>query len=109
MHACMEATGNYSEALAFYLFDAGHQVSIINPAVINASAQSHLSHTRTDKVDATLIAQFCQERKPLCRATPQILSSRSNLRSEKGEESSCSTEGVCVKASGCHRLLPTNS
>ena len=64
VHACMEATGTYGEALAIYLFDAGHQVSIINPAVIKAYAQSHLSRTKTDKVDATLIARFCAERKP---------------------------------------------
>lgn len=62
--ACMEATGTYGEALALYLFEAGHTVSIINPAVIKAYAQSHLSRTKTDKVDATLIARFCQERKP---------------------------------------------
>jgi transposase len=62
--ACMEATGTYGEALATYLFDTGHQVSIINPAIIKAYAQSHLSRTKTDKVDATLIARFCQERKP---------------------------------------------
>jgi transposase len=64
VHACMEATGTYGEALAIYLFDTGHRVSIINPAVIKAYAQSHLSRTKTDKVDATLIARFCQERKP---------------------------------------------
>lgn len=64
VHACMEATGTYGEALATYLFDAGHRVSIINPAVIKAYAQSHLSRTKTDKVDATLIARFCQERHP---------------------------------------------
>lgn len=63
-HACMEATGTYGEALATYLFDAGHRVSIINPAIIKAYAQSRLSRTKTDKADATLIAQFCQERKP---------------------------------------------
>ena len=64
VHACLEATGTYGEALALYLCEAGHQVSIINPAVIKAYAQSHLSRTKTDKVDATLIARFCQERKP---------------------------------------------
>jgi transposase len=63
-HLCMEATGTYGEALATYLFDAGHLVSVINPAIIKAYAQSHLSRTKTDKVDATLIARFCQERKP---------------------------------------------
>ena len=64
VHAWMEATGTYGEALATYLFDAGHRVSIINPAVIKAYAQSRLSRTKTDKADATLIAQFCQEREP---------------------------------------------
>jgi len=64
VHACMEATGTYSEALATYLSDAGHVVSVVNPAAIKAYAQSQLSRTKTDKADATLIAQFCQERKP---------------------------------------------
>lgn len=64
VHACLEATGTYGEALALYLFEAGHTVSIINPAIIKAYAQSHLSRTKTDKVDATLIARFCQEREP---------------------------------------------
>lgn len=64
VHACMEATGTYGQALATYLFDSGHVVSVINPAIIKAYAQSHLSRAKTDKVDATLIARFCQERKP---------------------------------------------
>jgi transposase len=64
VHACMEATGTYGEALATYLFEAGHRVSIINPAIIKAYAQSRLSRTKTDKADATLIAQFCLERDP---------------------------------------------
>jgi transposase len=63
-HACMEATGTYGEALATYLHDAGHVVSIVNPARIKAYAQSRLSRTKTDRADATLIAQFCAERKP---------------------------------------------
>jgi transposase len=63
-HLCMEATGTYGEALATHLFDAGHVVSVVNPAIIKAYTQSHLSRTKTDKADATLIARFCQERKP---------------------------------------------
>jgi transposase len=42
MHACMEATGTYGEALALHLHEAGHVVSIINPAMIKAYAQSYL-------------------------------------------------------------------
>lgn len=63
-HACLEATGTYGEALATYLHEAGHVVSVVNPALIKAYAQSHLSRAKTDKADATLIARFCAERHP---------------------------------------------
>jgi transposase len=42
-HLCMEATGTYGETLATSLFDSGHMVSVVNPAIIKAYAQSHLS------------------------------------------------------------------
>ena len=63
-HACLEATGTYGDALAAYLHAAGHVVSVVNPAAIKAYAQSHLSRTKTDRVDAELIAGFCAERRP---------------------------------------------
>lgn len=63
-HACLEATGTYSEALATFLHEAGHVVSVVNPAQIKAYAQSRLSRAKTDKADAALIAQFCAERRP---------------------------------------------
>jgi transposase len=64
VHACMEATGTYGDALAAYLHGAGHTVSRVNPAAIKAYAQSHLSRTKNDRVDAALIAGFCLERRP---------------------------------------------
>src|SRR5215207_5680876 len=63
-HACMEATGTYYEALAAYLHEEGHTVSVVNPAAVKAYAQSRLSRAKTDKADSTLIAQFCAERRP---------------------------------------------
>jgi transposase len=64
VHACMEATGAYGDSLAAYLHEAGHTVSRVNPAAIKAYAQSHLSRTKNDRVDAALIAGFCAERRP---------------------------------------------
>src|SRR5947207_573245 len=64
MHACLEATGTYGDALATYLYEAGHVVSLVNPAAIKAYAQSVLSRTKSDRVDASLIARFCAERCP---------------------------------------------
>jgi transposase len=64
IHACMEATGTYSDALASYLHAAGHIVSVVNPAIVKAFAQSQMSRTKTDKADASLIARFCQMHRP---------------------------------------------
>lgn len=64
LHACMEATSIYGEALAEFLYEAGYQVSIVNPARIKGFAKSELLRTKTDSVDAALIARFCAAVKP---------------------------------------------
>lgn len=63
-HACMEATGILWEAVATYLHDGGHIVSVVNPARIKAFADSELCRTKTDKADAKLIARFCHAMNP---------------------------------------------
>lgn len=64
LHACMEATGTYWEAVAEFLGDAGFTVSVINPAQIKAFGAAGLVRTKTDKVDARLIAEFCVAQHP---------------------------------------------
>src|SRR5437764_14242628 len=64
VHACLEATGTYSEAVALSLYQAGHTVSVVNPAATKAFAQSRLSRTKTDRVDAELIARFTVAQTP---------------------------------------------
>jgi transposase len=64
VHACMEATGQYGEALAEYLYDLGHLVSVTNPARIKRYGQSKLHRNKNDKADAKLIAEFCLKEKP---------------------------------------------
>lgn len=63
-HVCMEATGVYWEAVAEYLANNQMTVSVINPAQIKAFGTSLLVRTKTDKVDAKLIAEFCRQRCP---------------------------------------------
>jgi transposase len=70
VHACMEATGTYGDALAFSLHQAGHIVSIINPARIVAFRLSEGGRTKTDKQDAKLIARFCAEKRPAAWKPP---------------------------------------
>lgn len=64
VHICMEATGTYWEAVAEFLGDLGYTVSVVNPAQIKAYGASRMVRTKTDKVDAGLIARFCAERLP---------------------------------------------
>lgn len=64
VHACLEATGGFEEPLALELHERGYRVSIVNPSRIKAFAQSELLRTKTDRVDAALIARFCKAHEP---------------------------------------------
>lgn len=70
VHACMEATGSYWEALAKALYDAGRTVSVVNPSQTVFFARSQLRRTKTDAVDAEMIAEFCQQRDPRAWTPP---------------------------------------
>ena len=61
-HACLEATGTYSEMVAEFLYEYGHRVSVVNPSRIEAFARSELKRNKTDSADARTIAEFCLEK-----------------------------------------------
>lgn len=64
VHACLEATGVYSEALAEFLYERGHRVSVANPLRIKGFAKSDLKRNKTDEADAHTIAAFCLAKSP---------------------------------------------
>jgi len=70
VHACLEATGQYSDGVAAYLYEQGLAVSVINPARIKAYGRSKLQRNKTDKADAELIARFCTEQNPALWTPP---------------------------------------
>jgi len=72
VHVCMEATGIYWEAIAEHLSNAGHTVSVVNPFQIKSFAGSCLARSKTDKIDARLIARFCAERRPEPWRAPSV-------------------------------------
>jgi len=55
---CMEATGRHSLGVALALHNAGHLVSVVNPAQIRNFARTKLGRNKTDKVDAALIRDY---------------------------------------------------
>ena len=70
VHACLEATGPYSEDLALHLHQQGHTVSVINPAQIKAFGQSELLRNKDDRPDAGLIRRFCEKQRPAAWTPP---------------------------------------
>ncbi|MDP9016812.1 MAG: IS110 family transposase [Candidatus Eremiobacteraeota bacterium] len=64
VHVCLEATGAYGIAIAEYLHDRSYSVSVVNPGQIKAFGRSELVRTKTDQVDAAIIARFCRANQP---------------------------------------------
>ncbi len=66
LHACLEATGTYGEALSLFLYQAGHRVSVINPAAIKAFTGSrplsHENRSRGCRVDRSLLSRASASR-----------------------------------------------
>lgn len=65
IHIVMEATSVYYLALAkFFNGQAGIIVSVVNPAQVNSFAKAELIRTKTDGVDASVIARFAMALRP---------------------------------------------
>jgi transposase len=64
VHVCLEATGQYGDGVAEFLFAQGFPVSVVNPARIKHYGNSKLRRNKTDKADAQLIAEYCLREKP---------------------------------------------
>lgn len=59
--ACMEATGDYGTKLADFLYHKNYEVNVINPVCIKAFSNSKLVRTKTDEIDAVIIAEYAKQ------------------------------------------------
>ena len=60
----LEATGSYSDAIALFLYEHDYRVSVLNPAVLVDYRKSVNVRSKTDALDARLLARYAQERRP---------------------------------------------
>lgn len=58
IHLILEATGVYHEPIAYYLYDLGFKVSIVNPAFVKHYADSLGVRQKTDKKDSIVLARY---------------------------------------------------
>jgi len=63
-HVVMEASGPYYYRLAYFLFESGILVSVVNPLVIRRFCQMRMVRTKTDKKDSSMIRQYGQTEHP---------------------------------------------
>ena len=60
-HACLESTGRYSLGIACALYEAGHVVSIINPAQLRDFVRTKLGRNKTDGSRCVVhIREYCE-------------------------------------------------
>ncbi|WP_400263113.1 IS110 family transposase [Sphingobacterium sp. SG20118] len=71
-HCVLEATGTYSTLLVYLLQEAQIAVSMVNPKQINHFAKMMLSVTKTDNLDAKLIALYGEKMKPDIYKMPSL-------------------------------------
>lgn len=64
IHVCLEASGGYERPVARYLHEQNLTVSVVNPRRTSAYADSRLNRSKTDPVDARLLARFCRREEP---------------------------------------------
>lgn len=86
----MEATGHYWKNLFIVLVTAGHQVALLNPIVARRFQEAGLERTKTDAIDATALARFTFEKRPVAtemhdaavEALRELVRHRDRLRSD---------------------------
>ena len=79
---CLEATGSYHLDLALALDAAGLTLMVVNPKVAKRFAQALATRTKTDAVDAAMLAHFAQRMPftPWTRPDAQALALRAGAR-----------------------------
>lgn len=79
---CLEATGTYHLDLAIALHDAGFDLMVVNPKAAKRFAEAMGTRTKTDAVDAALLAEFAERMpfEPWTRPTDQALAIRACAR-----------------------------
>jgi transposase len=60
----LEATGSYSDAVALFLYEQSYVVRVLNPAVLVDYRKSVNVRSKTDALDARLLARYAAEQRP---------------------------------------------
>lgn len=91
----MESTGRYHYLCATMLNENGFYVSVINPLLVKKYQQSRIRKTKTDKIDANILAEVGAKEKEL----PRFVCSREDIHLRQKISLICSLEKTLQKCS----------
>lgn len=64
LHICLEPTGRYSRAIAAFLHGRGYKISQVNSYTVLNHGRSKNQRSKSDRIDAYLLADYCQKHNP---------------------------------------------
>ena len=86
LYVIMEATGVYHEALCYFLYDQGFNVSVMPSGRVKKYAESLQQRSKTDLLDAKMLCVFGLERLvDLWEPARPVLQDLKNLSRERGQ------------------------
>lgn len=98
----LEASGSYWCRLALDLHHAGYPVAVINPAQAHYFAKAQLRRSKTDALDAQLLAQFAETMRPAPWTPPPAIYHELEQRLQLRQELLDARQAVCNQL---HALL----
>jgi transposase len=70
IHVCLEPTGKYSRVIAGFLHESGLKVSQVNSYAVLHHGRSKNFRSKTDRIDAYLLADYCLKENPAAWQPP---------------------------------------
>lgn len=65
IHACLEATSTYGDAIAHFLHERGYRVSIVNATRVARFRKAEPVRGKTDRIDAWILARYVEQKQPI--------------------------------------------
>lgn len=102
---CLESTGRYGMALTEHLHASGVPVAVVNPRLVRDYAKSLNCRTKTDPVDARIIAGYSRERRPGLWSPPEAATARLRALLDRRDELMRTSVAERLRREGAHESV----
>ncbi len=106
IYVCLEATGQYGDEVAETLHGCGFAVSVVNPLRPKRYAQASLMRNQNDQIDAGILAEFCEVKRPRLWYPPSPVQKTLRALSRRLEDLQIMLQMEKNRLKASKRLLP---